>query len=364
MRKPILQALNAYFLSEFCVGLITFQRNISFALLRPYSNDNVFSTHVQNACACAEILQEIIFILAFLVIECDKLGFFKSLQKKDDVGCNINSVQKSGDDFIFNSKSTAKECVPSFKNTKIPKLITLLMDIKLKCKVYDKVNVCIKVIALSDVTEASDSKSSVPYQTATVADSGESRTLTVYAHLINTLEVNKCFKITDLNVVDFQGYKVLKSLESMAIEPSNTIINTSTIVSLFKTITAKITTIHMNSLDTVPTCPTCEEAVTSEDDILFCGNCQTVTSLSNIKEPRLINFSVVSNTEQRFHFKAMVSTMEKLASVKVENQRAFCKQLIGMETSITYNKELQKVSSISRIQKPDVSSQPQNKKSW
>ena len=135
--------------------------------------------------------------------DCDRLGFFKSLQKKDDVGCSINSVQKSGDDFIFNSKSTAKECVPSFKKTKIPKLITSLMDIKLKCKVYDKVNVCIKVIALSDVTEASDSKSSVPYQTATVADSGESRTLTVYARLINTLEVNKCFKITDLNVVDF-----------------------------------------------------------------------------------------------------------------------------------------------------------------
>ena len=118
----------------------------------------------------------------------------------------------------------------------------------------------------------------------------------------------------------------------------------------------------MNSLDTVPTCPTCKEAVTSEDDILFCGNCQTATSLSNIKEPRLINFSVVSNTEQRFHFKAMVNTMEKLASVKVENQRAFCKQLIGMETSITYNEKLQKASSISRIQKPDVSSQPQNKK--
>ena len=268
--------------------------------------------------------------------DCDKYEFFQDIKQRN-AGCTISNVEIASNGYIYGYKSTSNECNLKFKKPKITAKLSLLSEVKDNCQQYDIVNISGKIISANSTEK---SQEGLPYRQCVIVDTSNiTRELTLYGKLTSQVEPQKCYMLTDLNVVIFKGFKCLKTTESTHIEAvpeSSMKIAPHIHTSFEKSIVGIISSIDFHTLKKTHKCPKCYSVVTPDDGLILCDHCDTATPSASSKAECTISF-VIESPGRSVSLQAPSLLMENLASVTVDSKKAFCKQLLSMSVKAQYD---------------------------
>jgi len=248
---------------------------------------------------------------------------------------SVFKVVVSGDDFLFIDSSSLSTIELKFPMKRFKKPVSTLEDCVNTANLYSRVTIHVKVYELNQV----ESVDLLQFQSAEVADnSGVSRQLTLYGHLIDKVKLGSCYEITEVTVSKFNGSRVLKTSEQSIIsEIDNSSVSCDLLEHTKKLIQGTVANVIYSSLDQVLHCPKCKKCVQEEDNLIICIACNNVSAATQAIKCNKLKFTIITVENKRLHLSCSHKKIEELTSVSITNKVALLKQLFNMPVELTYS---------------------------
>lgn len=262
----------------------------------------------------------------------------------------LSNLSPSGNDFLFIDNSSFESIEPKFALTRFPKPTTTIEDIINKCPLYARVTIRVRVTEI----EGPQTIDSLTFIVCQVIDNSDrtSRQLTIYGDMIDAVQVNNCYQMSEITVSKYMGYRVLKSSDQTKIEPlpMGTITAQPLNAATIEIVGCIITNVAFDTLNAELLCPNCKSPCEVDENIVICSKptCNTVSAVSMAVSKSVLKFTVENEARRKITLCCNHDQMIALTTVPITNKVSFVKQLIGMKINATYNQITLNVKEISR----------------